>query len=143
MHLMYVCVFWLLYNQYNTITVQSEVNEPRPRVKFLQLYMGLSSTWKFVVHLSVVFSIKSGFSETSAWMQTKFCEKLPIHHISRPFKLCLTVSDCQHRPWHGCLSSSSIRRLSIKGIFLRPQASTPAPPPLKYTLSRIYQSLDF
>ncbi len=31
---------------------------------------------------------KSGFSETAAWIQTKFYGKLPIHHISRPFFCC-------------------------------------------------------
>ena len=30
-------------------------------------------------------SINSDFSETAAWIQTKFYMKLPIHHISRPF----------------------------------------------------------
>ncbi len=29
-------------------------------------------------------SVKSGFSETAAWIQTKFYGKLPIQHISRP-----------------------------------------------------------
>ncbi len=29
-------------------------------------------------------SINSGFSETAAWIQAKFCGYLPLHHISRP-----------------------------------------------------------
>ncbi len=28
-------------------------------------------------------SVNSGFSETAAWIQTKFYGKLPIHYISR------------------------------------------------------------
>ena len=28
-------------------------------------------------------AVNSGFSETDAWIQAKFCGKLPIHHISR------------------------------------------------------------
>ncbi len=30
-------------------------------------------------------SVNSSFSETAAWIPTKFYGKLPIHHISRPF----------------------------------------------------------
>ena len=40
-----------------------------------------------VAQASIVhpLSISSGFSETDAWIQAKFCGKLPICHISRHF----------------------------------------------------------
>ncbi len=48
--------------------------------------------------LSVLYiqMIYSGFSETAAGIQVKFCGQLPIHHISRPFLALLDYVSRAH-----------------------------------------------
>ncbi len=48
------------------------------------VYTGQLLSWHGCL-LSIHPSLNSSFSETAAWIQTKFYGKLLIHHISRPF----------------------------------------------------------
>ncbi len=75
---------WLgLCNSYCANRWESGI--PLWKITFLAL-LDFVSRATVMAQASVVHpSVNSSFSETAAWVQTKFYGKLPIHHISRPF----------------------------------------------------------
>ncbi len=76
-------------------TAEAQYKLPTPHTSALQY--GFLALLDFVSRATVMAqasvvrpsvrrpSVNSSFSETAAWIQTKFYGQLPIHHISRPF----------------------------------------------------------